>query len=414
MSEDAKPKEDAAYNATTGEILHIVVPTDGVLQPQKEEPKEKPEEINVGKKQKIEKPEMIRMSSSLKEGPIVSGKDGYYQILHARDWGKVLLPSGNPDGAALSEFELEGIQLNPGFSKIPPHLWAPYVELCFYMCPNAKKVSSKFHDSQLEVQACLLRDLKTMTKWKIVVPKQVVSGVSVKAELAENIDIATGEKYTQFPPPGWVHAGSIHSHNTMSAFFSSTDDKSDSTVPGLHIVIGEIDHEKREYEHIARIMIRKTPKDVNLEDVVDLSDEPDLDFHEDVLDYIDTVVSANRKIFLRGETQEKSGDSKVGDSFWSSWSKSTSPYSTPSFLDENGKISAFLNSLTSTNSDIFDGDSFPFDDDIESIVSHTLDSGHSINDIIQSVVRAKYKHDKEASSLKSWLDGAVADEDGLD
>lgn len=359
------------------------------------------------------KPDLIRTNSSMREGPVIPGKEGYYRILHARDWGKVLFPSGNPEGAELSKFELEGIQLNPGFNKIPHELWSPYLELCFFMCPDAEKLSPRFHDGQLEVQVCLLRDLKTMTKWKIVVPRQVVSGVSVKAELAENIDLVTGEKYHQFPPVGWVHAGSAHSHNTMNAFFSSTDDRSDSTVPGLHLVIGSIDHKTGDYSHEASVVIRRTRKTVELEDVVDIvstAETTRIDFHPDVIDYIDTVVSANRKFFLKSEEKEKEEKASLFDGISLTSKDGKSDSSVPDFLDENGNLTAFFNSLDLTNSDLFDSDSFfPFDDDIESILNHSLDSGHTLNDIVQSVFRANFKRSKELSSDEDALEDELED-----
>ena len=168
-----------------------------------------------------------------------SKKHGCFKIYKSRDWGKYLVPISDPNGSEVTPEEVSGIQLIDPFPKLPKDLWARYIALCFYMCPSGK-LHTRFHDSQYEVQVCLLRDNATRTKWKIVVPKQTVSGVSVKSVLANNVDIETGEEYTQFPPEGWVHAGSSHSHNTMQAFFSYTDDKSELTVPGLHIVVGNI------------------------------------------------------------------------------------------------------------------------------------------------------------------------------
>lgn len=352
---------------------------------------------------KDKKEDLVRVSSSMKEGPLVQAKDGYYRILHAKDWGKILIPSDNPDGTDLSDFELNGIQINPDFPKIPVDLWAPYIELCFFMCPEGKKLNNKFHDSQLEVQVCLLRDVATKTKWKIVVPKQEVSGVSVKAELAENIDIATGEKYHQFPPPGWVHAGSSHSHNTMEAFFSSTDDKSELTIPGLHIVVGAINHKTHVYEYEPSVVLRKTRKEVELDQVVDIKageDIPQIDFHPDVIDYIDTVVSANRKLYKNKEEEKKEETPKE--------IKVPSDLSgIEEYMDENGDINPMLYSLDETNSDFFDDISyFPFDDDIELIVNHSMDSGFTFNDIVQSLFRARRKRlqDSNKSFITQWSD----------
>lgn len=348
--------------------------------------------------------DLVRVSSSMREGPIVRGKDGYYRILHARDWGKILIPSENPEGVVLSDFELEGIQINPDFPKIPAELWSPYIELCFFMCPEGKKLNTKFHESQLEVQVCLLRDAETRTKWKIVVPKQQVSGVSVKAELAENIDIVTGEKYKQFPPHGWVHAGSSHSHNTMDSFFSSIDDKSELTIPGLHIVIGSINHSTHTYSYESSVVLRKTRKVVELEEVLNIElakNIPLIDFHPDVIDYIDTVVSANRKLYKNKEEEEKKRSEEKSTS---TVDLSDINMSLDEFMDEEGKISSFLYSLDESNSDLFDGVSgYPFDDEVEEIVNESLDAGFSFNDIIQSLFKARKKRRDEGSSfVKQW------------
>lgn len=250
-------------------------------------------------------------NSSIKRSDKVirSLDQGCYKIYQSAAWGKYLVPVKDPEGVKLSKFEREGIQLNKDFPKIPSDVWSRYISLCFYMCPpDSKKVSMAMHDSQLEVQVCLLRDEATLTKWKIVVPKQVVSGVRVKADLTKCIDIETGEQYKQFPPQGWLHAGSSHSHNTMDAFFSSTDDKSELTVPGLHIVVGNIDHKKREYSYRASVVLQKIRKEVDLDDVVE-ADPEGLEFHPDVLTYIDTVLSSNKKLL----TESKSPPSPMKD-----------------------------------------------------------------------------------------------------
>lgn len=351
---------------------------------------------------KAQEKDLVRTTSSMREGPVVQGKDGYYRVLHAKDWGKILIPSNNPEGVEITEAQFDEIQLNPDFPRIPGELWSHYIELCFFMCPDGRKLNSKFHDSQLEVQVCLLRDMETRTKWKIVVPKQTVSGVSVKSELAENIDIVTGEKYHQFPPPGWVHAGSSHSHNTMDAFFSSVDDKSELTVPGLHIVVGAINHTTGCYRYEASVVLRKSRKEVEFKKVVDDSKMSQLDFHPDVIDYIDTVVSANRKLYKK--ENEKKKDEEVATT-------GNKP-GEMELLDEDGKIAPFLFSLDESNSDLFDENSyFPYDDDIETLVSHCLDTGYSFNDIVMSLVRAKRKYEKDESEDKPFITSWTTEKD---
>lgn len=307
---------------------------------------------------------------------------GCFKICHSQAWGKYLVPSEDPDGVELSNFELAGIQLNEGFPRIPPELWAPYIGLCFYMCPAGEKLTRAQHDKQLEVQVCLLRDQATLTQWKIVVPRQVVSGVSVKAELKFNIDIITGEKYEQFPPPGWVHAGSSHSHNTMDAFYSSVDDKSELTVPGVHIVVGNIDHEKMQYSYKASIVLQKLRKEVDLDKVVDAT-PLELEFHPDVLDYIDTVVSANRKmyakLFQKKEEEEEKREDKKEKTLGTRVEKTSETHelSEIAFFDESGKPTSFLYGLDRYNSDLFDDtENNPlFNEDVALSVDEWLEDG---------------------------------------
>jgi len=67
-------------------------------------------------------------------------------------------------------------------------------------------------------------------KHKIDAPFQKVSGASLD--------------YTKpVPPEGWNMIGTIHSHNTMSAFHSGVDDADEKHFDGLHITIGNVDEE---------------------------------------------------------------------------------------------------------------------------------------------------------------------------
>jgi len=217
-------------------------------------------------------------------------------------WGSYLSPCEDPEGVELSEYELNGIRLIPDFPKIPAEMWSAYISLCFYLCPDGyKKLDRRYHDSILEVQVCLLRKADDLSQWKIIVPEQRVSGVSVKATLKNSIDILTGERYNQFPPQGWKHAGTSHSHNRMDAFYSSTDDKSELNVPGLHIVVGDIDHRKRCYDYVACIVGQKQRKKVKIRQVVDTTalKQP---FHSGVLDYIKEIVSNTKTYTFPGSS----------------------------------------------------------------------------------------------------------------
>jgi hypothetical protein len=319
---------------------------------------------------------------------IRSKKNGCFKMYSSNAWGKYLVPADDPEGLPLTKFERNGFQLKKDFPVIPSELWSRYIALCFYMCPDGTKLSSLYHDSQMEVQVCLLRDAATLTKWKIVVPNQTVSGVSVHSELNENIDIVTGERYKQFPPEGWVHAGSSHSHNTMDSFFSSTDDKSELTVPGLHIVIGNVDHKKLEYTYKASIVLRKNRKIIkNLEDVVDTT-PVELEFHEDILEYINAIMIANNDLYT------SKGESDTSVRFWS---KDPKDLSEIRLFDDDGKPDGFLYGLDKTNSDLFDDvknlselqTQLICNEDVQALVKDQLKDGFSMDEIIRSMEEAK-------------------------
>jgi len=66
-------------------------------------------------------------------------------------------------------------------------------------------------------------------QWDFMVPKQSAS--------------AAHAKYEGAPPQraGWQCAGTIHSHGSMSAFHSGTDDADEEFFDGIHITIGRCD-----------------------------------------------------------------------------------------------------------------------------------------------------------------------------
>lgn len=142
----------------------------------------------------------------------------------------------------------------------------------------------------LEVSCVFARKGPDFKEWRILVPKQKVSGGSVDADFSELCDIETGEVFEGFPPD-WHHAGSSHSHNTMSAFFSATDDRSELGVPGLHIVVGSIKKNEGTYTYKASVVLRQLRKNVDLDDVVATQSDDDNEnytFHPKVLEMVTT------------------------------------------------------------------------------------------------------------------------------
>lgn len=235
-------------------------------------------------------------SESKKSNFIRSKQDGCFLVQHSSAWGTFLRPTEDPEGEELTKEELTGIRLVDNFPRVPQAIWARIVRLFFHFCPSGKKARNQ----QLEASILFLRKEDDLSQWKAVVPQQLVTGVSVKADFSKNCDIVTGEEYTQFPPEGWIHAGSSHSHNTMAAYFSSTDDKNELGVPGLHIVVGSIDKQKMVYQHCASIVLQFQRKFVVITKVVDTAPKL-LDFHPNVLNYIKEEVEDAKVIRIGGK-----------------------------------------------------------------------------------------------------------------
>ena len=289
---------------------------------------------------------------------VISTSRGFFEVHHSDAWGSVLIPVEDPKAMAATAEDIENIKLIENFPKIPAKLWSRWIKLCLYQCyessdserkpeayrqwcsekrdfdfytykngqkihienpaevtgPNAKYTLEPHHNyhnynnKQLEVSVLLCRKADDLTQWRILVPKQQVTHASVSAETKLSIDIETGEVCDVFPPPGWLHAGSSHSHNTMSAFFSGTDDHSELTVPGLHIVVGSIKREAETYDALASIVLRQCRKKVDINAVVDAEHIDEVTFHSNVLECI------SNKSYTGTSTSSSSSSSSSSDS----------------------------------------------------------------------------------------------------
>jgi len=185
-----------------------------------------------------------------------------------------------PDPLATVDKVPVEFQLRPDIPKIPYSLWSAIIDLYFHYA----RISS------LEVSVLLLRDAATKQQWKVVVPKQTVTGASVHAEdFANCIDLITGEVYDQFPPAGWLHAGSSHSHHVMSCSFSAVDDANELDVPGAHILVRSISLAKMEYVPDASIVQQRKRYKIAAADLIELAgaegEEPTKP-HESVFSFI--------------------------------------------------------------------------------------------------------------------------------
>jgi len=299
-----------------------------------------------------------KKQTSVNSDNVISTSRGFFEVHHSEAWGSVLIPVEDPKAMTITIEDVETIKLIENFPKIPARLWSRVIKLYCYQCyevgPQSKPVAYRqwcsetrdfefytYHNSQktlitnplevtgpnakytqehtatytnytkqLEVSVLLCRKLDDPTQWKILVPKQQVSHASVNADLTKKcVDIETGEAHDVFPPPGWLHAGSSHSHNTMGAFFSGTDDHSELTVPGLHIVVGSIKRDEGTYDVLASIVLRQCRKRVDIKTVVEDEHIEDVTFHSNVLECI-----SNNSYSGSSSSSSSSSDSAYGRS----------------------------------------------------------------------------------------------------
>lgn len=238
------------------------------------------------------KPKLPKLSN---KDNFIRADDGCYEIIHSGAWGTTIVKIEDPEaGQKLTYKDKTQFKLIDNFPVLPKEEWSAWVDLAFHLCEEKIWKSTDNHGGYWtgggtdnnEVSIVLLRKEDDYSQWKVVVPKQEVTGTAVHADFDESCDIITGEKYDVFPPVGWLHVGSVHSHNTMSSFFSSTDDRSELGIPGLHIVVGSIDKKKMNYTYKASIVLKGQRKIIeDLADVVDHTPTRQ-SFHPNCLDLI--------------------------------------------------------------------------------------------------------------------------------
>jgi len=201
--------------------------------------------------------------------------------LYTGGWGTYLRRIDDPEAnVIIDKNDLETFTLKEDIHRLPAELWQRWVQLCFHF---VEKVPS-----DVEVSIRILRSEEDPSVYRIVVPKQKVSAASVRVDsFHDAIDIESGEEITQFPPIGWIPVGSSHSHNTMQAFFSGTDDKYELGDPGIHIVVGSIDVDKSTYRLKASIVANGRRFDVEHNKIIDCDPIEGATFHKDVLSYVD-------------------------------------------------------------------------------------------------------------------------------
>lgn len=167
----------------------------------------------------------------------VNGRRGYY-ALHKWARGIILRPAEDPNGASLPEGVMGGILLDATVPKIPAECWTAMQRLFIHCVEQDPRKEVGAIDANNEV--CVVFATRYTDGHVIVAAMpQVVGHARVAMDRTKGaVNLITGEKYPYWPPEGYGEKGDCHSHNTMGAFFSGTDDNDDKGLPGIHMVCG--------------------------------------------------------------------------------------------------------------------------------------------------------------------------------
>jgi hypothetical protein len=269
--------------------------------------------------------------------------EGAYEVFNGT-WGKYLQKCRDPEAnATIEEDHLKHFELHSDIAKIPSEIWTPWVNLCFHFVGKVP--------SEMEVSIRLLRSETDITQYRAIVPRQSVSKSAVDADdFSDSCDLVTGEKLTEYPPVGWIPVGSSHSHNTMGAFFSGTDDSSQLKDPGIHFTVGSINTSDMTYKIASSVVAQgRRFKDLDFNDLINATANPDVTFHPNVLEYVDTEFKSPFPSFFNGtkfskylppakttkvyDSIDEYFREKYGDDDEPYWYRGDSPASTYTYTD---------------------------------------------------------------------------------
>lgn len=159
---------------------------------------------------------------------------------------------------------------NPEFSA--------WVTLCYRMIGD--------FNGSLEVQTILLLN-KQLGKWKLLIPKQNVTGGSVSADLTDCVDLITGEKYLNHKyPKGYRQIGTCHSHGKLKAFFSGIDDASELGFPGMHCTFGDFGNVDT-FQIAASVVYKNQRYCIDASHLFDIKYDNTISYHKNVNDQIE-------------------------------------------------------------------------------------------------------------------------------
>lgn len=267
-------------------------------------------------------------------------RDGVFEV-YTGPWGSYIRSTDDPDAnVEITDDHLDQFELREGIHRIPADLWARWVKLCFYFVDKVP--------NSVEVSIRILRSEEDPSKYRFLVPRQKVSGASVRVDsFDEAIDIETGEEITQYPPTGWIPVGSSHSHNTMEAFFSGVDDKYELDDPGIHLVVGSINSDTMKYHIAASVVGSRRRFKLEYDKLIDATPVSGVAFHPKVTDYVDwtsPVATFKKGNFVsypttwkKKETTTTTNTSKIRSNYndLSNWGWNDDDYSDPFYWNSN-------------------------------------------------------------------------------
>ena len=203
-------------------------------------------------------------------------------------FGSCLVKAIEPEG--VDDNVINSFELNEQLPLITSDIWNAVIKLYFKFAKlkNGQEVSVIFLLDSDKVVHCF-------------VPKQEVTGASVRASYKELCNIITGEHF-KYPEDlsDYVFYGTSHSHAQMQFdTFSSTDDHYESSNLGFHILVSSINLTKNTYKVLGSLCYKKKRYLLDLEQTKNIIDfnNNNSTYHKNVLNYItEPKITFNTKV----------------------------------------------------------------------------------------------------------------------
>lgn len=231
----------------------------------------------------------------------------------AEAFGEYLAECADPD---VLMRPWEGLRATlPKEHRLPGPEWQAWLALAMDLATDGA-------GEEREVGVILLRSEDAPHEhWRIMVPSQVTGAGALTYDLSWMADILTGETFDGIPE-GWVQAGTSHSHHSMAAFYSRTDDRDELGIPGLHIVLGRVDTIRRTYSWVASVVDKGIRHTCDIDAFVVTDSGKHVDYNPSVRELIDVrapvklVLPASeyetRPRFWRSDKMEREADAYLG------------------------------------------------------------------------------------------------------